>query len=152
MRRKDREMDAAFAWDVVDRCTYAVLSVSCEDGTPYGVPVSIARRENSVYFHCAREGKKVDCLRSRPGVCLTCVAYAQADEDRLTVRYESAVAFGNAVQVLDDAEKLEALRLICLRHTPHNMAGFERSVSRGPCSAAVYRIDVGQITGKRNRI
>ena len=61
MRRKDRERDAAFAWEVFDKAPYAVLSM--RDGeSGYGVPLSPARIGERVYFHCALEGKKLDCL------------------------------------------------------------------------------------------
>ena len=40
MRRKDRERDAAFAWQVMTAAPYATLSLVDESGKPYAVPVS----------------------------------------------------------------------------------------------------------------
>ena len=42
-----------------------------EDGEAYAVPVSMARLENKLYFHCALTGKKIDCLRKHPKVYIT---------------------------------------------------------------------------------
>lgn len=61
MRRKDRARDPAFAWLVFDQAAYGVLSMR-DEGGGYGVPVSPARIGEKIYFHCAMEGKKVDCL------------------------------------------------------------------------------------------
>ena len=50
-------MDAAFALEVLDKAPYVTVSMTRPDGTPYGLPLSLARiDENTFYFHCALEG------------------------------------------------------------------------------------------------
>ena len=78
MRRKDRERDAAFAWEVFDKAPYAVLSMRDGEGG-YGVPLSPARIGERVYFHCALEGKKLDCLARWPEASLTAVEGLEPD-------------------------------------------------------------------------
>ncbi|MGM9521498.1 MAG: pyridoxamine 5'-phosphate oxidase family protein [Oscillospiraceae bacterium] len=151
MRRKDREMDEGFALSVADKCEYAVLSVVRRDGAPYGVPLSIARSGEYIYFHCAGEGEKVDAFRLNPKVCLTCVGDTNRLKDEFSTEYESAVIFGTASEVEDDGEKLEALRLICSRHTPENMAQFEPEAERSFKITHVWRIHISCITGKRKK-
>lgn len=72
MRRRDREMPKEFALEIIDKCGYAVLSMIDQDA-PYAVPISVARDGDTVYFHCAKEGRKTDILRSYPRVCLVFV-------------------------------------------------------------------------------
>ena len=51
-------MDAAFALEVLDKAPYITVSFMRPDGTPYGVPLSLARTdEKTFYFHCALEGE-----------------------------------------------------------------------------------------------
>ena len=64
MRRKDREQSREFALDIADNCDYAVMSVVDPEGKPYCVPLSIVREGEKLYFHCALEGFKTDCLRN----------------------------------------------------------------------------------------
>lgn len=151
MRRKDRQMPVEFAWNVVDSCEYAVLTVTAEDGTPYGVPVTIVRNGNTVYFHGAAEGRKTVCLRAHPRVCLTCVGHTQVQQAKYTTLYESAVAFGTAAEVTEKAEKVEALRRLCQRHAPDNMAGFDTAIKASLHRTAVWKITVEEITGKANQ-
>ena len=40
MRRKDRERDEAFAWEVLKAAPYATLAMTGQDGAPYCVPVN----------------------------------------------------------------------------------------------------------------
>ena len=72
MRRKDREVSAEQAWEIVERCSYGVLAMTKPDGTPYAVPVNFAREGNYLYIHCAQAGEKTDCLNHQPQVCVTC--------------------------------------------------------------------------------
>ena len=151
MRRKERQITEEEAWAVVDKCEYAFLAMTAEDGTPYGLPVTIVREGRNIYFHSALEGRKVECLRRQPRVCLTCVGDTAIQQDRFTTLYESAVAFGTAAEVTENAEKVEVLRLLCLRHTPDNMADFDRAVNASLAWTRIWKIAVEELTGKAKR-
>lgn len=151
MRRKDRQMPEEFAWEVVDKCEYAFLAMTAEDGSPYGLPVTIARGGRAIYFHSALEGRKAECLRRSPRVCLSCVGETQVPPGKFTTLFESAVAFGRAEEVTEDDEKIHALQLLCQRHTPDNMADFPRAVAKSLGRTGVWRITVEEITGKAKR-
>lgn len=151
MRRKDREMSREFALDVVDKCEYAVISMIEPEGLPYCLPITIARDGEYVYFHCGPEGLKVDCLKANPEVCMTCVGDTQRATDKFTTEFESAVLRGKAEEVLEDDEKVHALRIICERHTPANMAEFDKAIEKSLFRTAVWRIRIREITGKRKK-
>lgn len=151
MRRKDRACPADEAWEILDACGYAVLAMTAEDGAPYAIPLHIVRRGTCVYFHSAMAGRKTDCLRTHPRVCLTCVGEAEVLQMRFTTRYASAVAEGTAQEVEDAEEKLEALRLLCLRHTPDAMGGFDGEAAGSLAHTAVWKITVEEISGKGNK-
>ena len=53
MRRKDRERDRSFAWEVLKKAPYATLSLTDGQGRPYAVPVNQAVDEeyHEDYFH-----------------------------------------------------------------------------------------------------
>ena len=149
MRRKDRERDRSFAETVVDKCLYAVLATVNDDGSPYCVPLSIVREGEWIYFHGAREGHKIDNLKKGNRVCLACVGDAYEPPDHFTVVYESAIVFGAAEEVLEDEEKIRALRLLCRRHTPANMAAFDAELGREYGATAVWKIHIDEISGKQ---
>jgi nitroimidazol reductase NimA-like FMN-containing flavoprotein (pyridoxamine 5'-phosphate oxidase superfamily) len=74
MRKASRAMDAAFALEVLEKAPYITVSFTRPDGTPYGVPLSLAHTdENTFYFHCAMEGEKLDCIAANPMVALPAV-------------------------------------------------------------------------------
>ena len=151
MRRKDRALTAEEAWGVVERCGYGVLTMTAEDGTPYGVPLNYARGGDALYFHCAMEGKKTDALRKNDRVCLVCVERNDVAQEAYTTKYASAMVFGRAQEVMDAEEKLQGLRYICRRHAPDNMAMFDAYAAPRTMRTAVWKIQVEHITGKSNR-
>lgn len=154
MRRSDREQDRGFALSLIDRCTYGVLSVSTGEETPYCLPLSLVRVDNSLYFHCAKQGRKLELLRKNPRVCVTFVGQSQpaylAEKNMYTDYFQSAIVTGTAYELTGDREKLAALRAICQRLTPEGMEGdsFERAVSGSLAVTGVWRIDMDQITAK----
>ena len=59
MRKKSREMDAAWALEVMDKAPYITVGMTGADGMPYCVPLSLARRdEQTFYFHCATSSNR----------------------------------------------------------------------------------------------
>lgn len=148
MRRKDRQRDAAFAWAVFDRAPYGVLCLRDGEGG-YGVPVSPARIGETVYFHCALEGKKLSCIAQWPEAALT--AAEVNGPDYFSVCYASAILRGRVTVVEDEREKYEALLAITRRYCPDQIReadAYLRGHLKGTC---VCRMDVREITGKERR-
>lgn len=151
MRRIDREMDRDFALMVVDKCEYATLAMIDTDGTPYCLPISIARDEDIIYFHSAKEGRKIDALRNDPNVCMSCVGDTLRAKDKFTTEFESAILRGKASEVTEDEEKIHGLKLICEHHTPTNMHEFDTAIEKSLFRTGVWKIEIADITGKRKK-
>lgn len=157
MRKASREMDASFALDVLDKAPYVTVSFTRPDGTPYGVPLSLARTdERTFYFHCALEGDKLDCIAMNPAVALSavtrCVPTVGPKDGSFTLQYHSAMGVGKAGIVTDREEKVEAMRAICRRFLPRHMDAFDAAIERSLERTAVVRIVLTEPpTGKRKQ-
>lgn len=145
MRRAERQMDEDWALEVFDKAPYVTVSMIRPDGIPYGLPLSVVRKDNrTFYFHCAAEGEKIDCIRNNPVVSLSavsrCTPRYEEEKQNFTEYYHSAIALGHAETVTDDNEKIEALRLICERFLPKFMDHFEAAIARSLSRTTVIRI------------
>lgn len=149
MRRKDREKDSAFAMHVLETCEFATLSMVDLQDNPYAVPISPAILNGCIYFHSAQEGTKTDILRAHPKVCVSAAMGIQPIPEQFTTYYSSAVAFGIASEVLDEEEKVAALRAICERYAQENMQGFDDAIARSLHRTAIWKIEIQSITGKQ---
>ncbi|MGN1134738.1 MAG: CPCC family cysteine-rich protein [Oscillospiraceae bacterium] len=152
MRRTDRREDEAFAFEILDKSNYAVISMIDEDGLPYCLPVSAVRVGESVYFHSAESGRKTSAMLKNPNVCITAAADIQSAEDKFTTYFKSAVIRGKAVPVEDKDEKITALKAICERFTPSNMADFENALKASLSRTAVWKIVIESATGKQKKM
>lgn len=75
MRRKDREIkDINAITGILDRCKTASVAMLDKD-VPYVVPLNYGYEMLEdvlvLYFHCAKEGRKIDILKCDNRVCFT---------------------------------------------------------------------------------
>ena len=145
MRKASRMKDPAWALEVFDKAPYVTVSMTRHDGTPYGLPLSLVRKdERTFYFHCADEGEKIDCLKANPVISLSavsrCMPKFEEEKENFTEYFHSAVAIGKAERVTDNEEKTEALRLLCERFLPKYMNHFDNAIARSLDRTTVIKI------------
>lgn len=69
MRKINRCKDADWAFEVFDKAPYVTVSMVRPDGTPYGLPLSLVRKDDTTfYFHCASEGEKSIASATAPSL------------------------------------------------------------------------------------
>ncbi|MBN2336532.1 pyridoxamine 5'-phosphate oxidase family protein [Candidatus Bathyarchaeota archaeon] len=143
MRRNDKEVtDPKELRRVILEAKHITVAM-CMGGEPYLATLSHGYDEenNRLYFHCAREGKKIDFLRSNPvvwGQALIDGGYQQGSCDHLyrTTQFRGSVTF-----VEDYEEKTRALRLMAERldEAP------ERIISEQVKPSSVGKVTIGRI-------
>ena len=151
MRRKDRQQDREFSLALIDRCTHGVLALSTGEEAPYCLPLSLVRVGDCLYFHCAREGRKIQLLRRDPRVCVTFVGEDAPTFEapaNYTTLFQSAIVTGTASEVLDQEEKVAALRALCQKLTPSFMEHFDFAVEKSLKVTSVWRIQMEDVSGK----
>lgn len=151
LRRKDRQQTEADAKRIMESCDFAVLSTSDTDQMPYGVPVSTVLEADHLYFHCAKEGRKLENIRQNPHVCLTFAKVLLVDGENFTTRYESVIAEGTAALIEEQEEKFHALRLLSRRFTQHSDADIDAYIQRYFDQTAIVRVDLDTICAKGNK-
>ena len=145
MRKASRQKDAAWALEVFDKAPYVTVSMTRHDGTPYGLPLSLVRRdEKTFYFHCAAEGEKIDCIKHNPIVSLSavskCTPKYEEEKNNFTEYFHSAIAIGKAEFVENRDEKILALKLLCERFLPKYMDHFDEAIARSLDRTTIVRI------------
>lgn len=145
MRKASRMKDPAWALEVFDKAPYVTVSMTRPDSTPYGLPLSLVRKdERTFYFHCADEGEKIDCLKANPVVSLSavsrCMPKFEEEKENFTEYFHSAIAIGKAERVTDNEEKTEALRLLCERFLPKYMNHFDNAIARSLDRTTIIKI------------
>lgn len=148
-------MSEAFALEVFDKAPFITVSMIKSDGTPYGLPLSLARTdEKTFYFHGALAGDKIDAIKANPNVCLSAVTRSHPlvgpKDNSFTLEFKSALAFGVAKILTDREEQIKGLKAVCEKFLPEHMDAFESSIERSLPHTSVVRITLtSPATGKR---
>lgn len=152
MRRADRAMPDTAARELLERGEYGFLATVGADGLPYGVPLSYVVLDNRVYFHCAREGRKVDNILHCPDVAFTVVGNTEpVYAKNFTTYYESAMVSGPVSEVTDAAEKFRSLYALAEKYLPDHLGKAGGDIRASFSRTAVYRLEIATITGKAKK-
>jgi nitroimidazol reductase NimA-like FMN-containing flavoprotein (pyridoxamine 5'-phosphate oxidase superfamily) len=149
LRREDRALKEDEALEILAKSNYGVLCVY--DGNyPYGIPVNYVYEDGLIYIHSAKEGHKIESIRSFDRVCFTVVGSSQVMENEFSTKYESVIIFGRA-EILQDEQVIPALRKLAQKYSPDYTNEAERIIQDSFKAVAVIRIKIEHVQGKANR-
>ena len=150
MKRKDKqitgskEIQSIIGRSVV--CRLAMVSGS----QPYVVPLCFGFEGNCLYFHCAKEGKKVEILKTNNNVCF------EFDIDQEVIpadkacsfgmKYLSVIGFGKASFIDDEKEKQKALDIIMRQYSEKSWDFSNDFITH----ILVVKVEIDSITGKQS--
>ena len=150
MRRHEREIrEETEIHEILEKAL--VCRLGLYDGRyPYVVPLNYGFRDGRLYFHSAREGRKIEILKNNDRVCI------EVDIDSRIVRsdapcrwaakYRSVIGFGRARIVDDEAEKRAALDVIMAHYGGQGGEYDEKSLQR----ICVIEVVIENMTGKQS--
>ena len=156
VRRQDRLLNETLAVELLRGGEYGILSmVEClgDEVGGYGVPISyVWDSENSIYFHCAPEGHKVNCLKTNSLVSFCIVGQTKIISNKFTTAYESIIIRGVVSLELSSEERMKALMLILDKYSPDckeaGMKYAENSFNR----TNIIKFDIKEFSGKTKRL
>lgn len=147
MRRFKQQLPDTEVRQILLEATNGVLSLSDAEGTPYGVPMSfVYDGQQSIYFHCAREGRKMECVRCCDSASFCIVALDDVQPSRFTTYFRSVIADGRISVVENSDEVVEALRMLGSKYSPGMDSTHE--IANALSHVAVLRFDIVSVTGK----
>ena len=154
MRRSDREItDIEEIIKIIEKCDVCRLALS-EDNVPYIVPLSFGLEYTDgnlvLYFHGAKEGRKLDIINKNPFACfeVDCSRkLIEADEAcKFSTEYESVIGSGRISLCTEKPEKTNALKQFMKNYSKDKEFTFS---DRELESVTVFRLNVAEVSGKR---
>ena len=148
MRRARQALDEAACREILERATAGVLSVTGDDGWPYGVPLSFALHGNEIVFHCAREGHKLDAIRAEERVCFTVIDRDEIVGAELTTYFRSVICFGRARLLTDWEEKSQAHLAFSMKYSAAYPEKIRKEIDGGLKNMEMAAITIEHMSGK----
>ena len=148
MRRKKQLLSHEAALEILKMCSSGVLGVSGDDGYPYTVPLSYALKDDTLYFHCAKTGHKIDGLARNDKVTFCVIAQDEVIPKTFTTHFRSVIVFGRARIVTEDAERRLGLECLAAKYSPDYLAGGQQEIEKDWNRVCVIALKIEHMTGK----
>ena len=148
MRRKKQLLSEPETLAILQAGTSGVLGVWGDEGYPYTVPLSYALEGDTLYFHCATTGHKLDAIARNDKVSFCVIGQDQVMQKTFTTHYRSAIAFGRARVVTDAAERRRALDLLAAKYSPDFPQAAPAEIENGWKRLTVIAVKIEHLTGK----
>lgn len=147
MRRPKQQLSTQECVDVLTRAPRGVLAVHGEDGYPYAFPMNYIYLDGKIYFHCAKEGHKLDALASDDKVsfCVMDEGFRKSGDWALHIK--SVVIFGCVKKIDAPEETIEILRQVGLKYYP-TAEGVEEEIRKAGAHVQILKLSIDHMTGK----
>ena len=147
IRRQDRLLDELRAREVLQAGEYGILSMATEQGG-YGVPINYALVRDTIYLHCAPEGRKLRAISADERVSFCVVGHSRVVSEHFTTEFESVIVQGRARVVEAENERRMALRAIVEKYSAEHIEEGLKAIERSIHRTAIIAITVDSFSGK----
>jgi len=155
MRRNDREItDINEKIDIIKTCKVCRLGLS-DNNIPYIIPLnygySYENNELTLYFHSAREGRKLEIIKNNNNACFEIDCDAKLNTAIKPCDYgysfKSIIGFGKIIMIEKTDDKADALNKIMKHQTDKDTEyTFTNDQLQNVC---IYKMVIDNFTGKR---
>lgn len=150
MRRIKQQLSDERALQILKDGKTGILAVNGDDGYPYTVAVNYVYFNDKIYIHSAKEGHKIDAVKSSDKVSFCVIGNDEVFEKKFTTLFRSTVVFGRA-KILDDIndkdEIIKAVTALGLKYNP-DKDGVEKEIKKYLDVMCCIEITPEHITGK----
>jgi nitroimidazol reductase NimA-like FMN-containing flavoprotein (pyridoxamine 5'-phosphate oxidase superfamily) len=148
MRRKKQQLSEEETIEILKFHTAGVLGVTGDDGYPYTVPLSYVFKDGKLFFHCAREGHKLDGIQRNDKVSFCVIDADEVVQKTFTTHFRSVIVFGRARILTDDHERRSALTDLVEKFSPEFNAEGQKEIESGWKRVCVVEVRIEHMTGK----
>ena len=148
IRRKEKKLSDEETIEILKTGEEGVLATTGKDNYPYAVPLNYAYHNNSIYFHCATSGHKIDNINYNSKVSFCVVKDTEVIPEDFSTKFKSVVLFGIARELFGD-EKQEGLMLLVHRFSNDHVKAGEKYIKNAIDKTRVFKINIEHISGKR---
>lgn len=149
MRRKRQILSQEACDAILKEGTSGVLALLGDGGYPYAVPLSYVYDGQSIYFHSAKTGHKLDAIRTHPKASFCVIGQDRIVPQEYTTYFRSVIAFGTIRILEDEAEKRRAIQALALKYAPEDSAeNRQTAIDREWTPLCMLELSIQHLSGK----
>jgi uncharacterized protein len=148
IRRKKQLLSEEETREIMKTHSSGVLAVTGDDGYPYTVPISYTYTDGKLYFHCAKEGHKIDAIKRNDKVSFCVIDKDKVIQETYTTLFRSVVAFGRARILTEDSDRRAALASLVEKYSPDYIQEGQKEIEKDWGRVCVVEVKIEHMTGK----
>ena len=121
-----------------------------DEDRPYIVPLCFGYDDGNLFFHSAKEGRKIEILKQNNQVCFEFDIAPELQHGKTAcawgMKYRSVIGFGKASFIEDQQERRKALDVIMGQYADGDFEYSEKSFEK----ALVIKVEISSMTGKKS--
>lgn len=148
MRRSELAVPEEEVFSLIKSCKFAVLSLIDAEGLPYGVALDYVCKDNCLYFHGAKEGRKIDAMRANPRGCAVILGDTEVVPEKFGRKYISAVVEGPMEFIEDQETKRQVMTWVVENSSPEYLEKGKAIIEKMLDRVLIYQMHMETAVGK----
>ncbi len=150
LRRKEKEIKSRNKiYKIIKQSRVCRLAMVDKD-MPYIVPMNFGYKNKCLFFHCAKQGKKIDLIKKNNNVCFEFDQLIKIKKTKLAcswgLEYKSVIGSGKAFFLNDKKEKKQALDIIMAQYSGRKFEYSDEMLE----SITIIKVIIDKMTGKQS--
>ncbi|WP_299976186.1 pyridoxamine 5'-phosphate oxidase family protein [Desulfobacula sp.] len=150
MRRKEKAITDSKEIEKILQESNVCRLAMVDGDKPYMVPMNFGYRDACLFFHSAKEGRKIDLIKKNPNVCFEVDQLIRLKKAKLAcdwgVEYKSVIGSGKAQLLEDSNEKKKALNIIMSQYSDRTFEYPDDTLEK----TLVIKVVIDEMTGKQS--
>lgn len=153
MRKKDKEITSQKEIEEIISSNKICRIALSDENTPYIIPMNYGYKENKIFLHTGRTGKKIDIIKKNNKVCFEITDSVEIKQAKkacdFNTKYRSVIGFGRIKITNEPDKKKKALSTIMKQHTNRSDWLFPDEIVE---KTMILEIEIDSVTGKKSVI
>lgn len=149
IRKIKNEINQTEVKELLKNSRRGILALNGDDGYPYAIPVNYLydETEGKIFFHGAKAGYKIDCLKASEKVCFTVLGSEMIRDEEWAPYMQSVVVFGRCKLIDDNQIAMKRLKDFAMKYYPREDMVLDGIKASGNVTQ-MFEIDIEHMTGK----
>lgn len=149
LRRKNQALSYDECAEILKRANTGVLAVQGDENYPYTVPLNYLFSDNKIYFHCAKEGHKIDSIKRNDKVSFCVIDKDEVVPEVFGTDFRSVIAFGRA-RIMNEEEFMPIIQSFTRKYCPKTpIDAVQKEIDKDFKRLCIVEIKIENLTGKR---
>jgi len=151
MRRKEKEITDKKEIEQIFKDAQVCRLGLFDDKVPYIVPLNFGYKDNTLYFHSALVGRKIDILKNNPDICFEIdipgEVISSEEACSWSMNYRSIIGHGKVVFISAADEKLKAFDIIMSHYSGKTDWTIGAKMIK---ATSVFKVKIEDISAKKS--